>query len=81
MITFTNSEDPDEMQQDLNNLKQTDLENSTCDPLKCTMDSPILIVSICMGKSIVIQRVKLMPEDVRVVALFIHRVGGNRKCS
>ena len=28
------------------------LENSTRDPLKYTMGSPILIVSICMGKSI-----------------------------
>ena len=33
------------------------LENSNCDPLKYTMGSPILIVSICMGKSIRIQRV------------------------
>ena len=30
-------------------------ENSTCDPL----DSPILIVSICVGKSTRIQRVKV----------------------
>ena len=30
-------------------------ENSTCDPLKYTMGSPKLIVSICMGKSIRIQ--------------------------
>ena len=35
-------------------------ENSTCDPLKYTMDSPILIVSICMGKSIRIQRAKVI---------------------
>ena len=28
------------------------LENSTCDPLKNTMGSPILIVSICMGTAI-----------------------------
>ena len=34
------------------------LENSTCDPLKYTMGSPMLIVSICVGKSIGIQRVK-----------------------
>ena len=27
-------------------------ENSTCDPLKCTMGSPILTVRICSGKSI-----------------------------
>ena len=33
------------------------LETSTCDPLKYTMGSPILIVSICIGKSIRIQRV------------------------
>ena len=36
-----------------------DLETSTCDPLKYTMGSPVLIVSICMGKSIRIQRVKV----------------------
>ena len=29
-----------------------------CDPLKYTIGSPIHIVSICMGKSISIQRVK-----------------------
>ena len=34
------------------------LKNSTCDPLKYRMDSPILIVSICIRKSIRIQRVK-----------------------
>ena len=35
-----------------------DLETSTCDPLKYTMGCPLLyIVSICMGKSIRIQRV------------------------
>ena len=33
------------------------LKNSTCDPLKYTMGSPILIVSIDMRKSIRIQRV------------------------
>ena len=33
------------------------LENFTCEPFKCPMGSPILIVSICMGKSIRIQRV------------------------
>ena len=31
------------------------LDNSTCDPLKYKMASPILFVSICMGKSIRIQ--------------------------
>ena len=30
-------------------------EISTCGPLKCIMDNPILIVFICMGKSIRIQ--------------------------
>ena len=34
------------------------LETLTCDPFKYTMGSPILIVSICMGQSIRIQRVK-----------------------
>ena len=34
------------------------IENSICDPLKYTMDSLYLIVSICMEKSIRIQRVK-----------------------
>ena len=36
------------------------LKNSTCDPLKNTMGSPILIVLICMGKYIRIQRVKVI---------------------
>ena len=35
------------------------LENSTCNPLKYTMGSPIIIVSIHMGKSIRIQRVDI----------------------
>ena len=68
MGTLAKSEDPDEMQHIaafhlslhcLLRLKQTsgteihyNLENSTCDSLKCTIGSPILIVSICMGKSI-----------------------------
>ena len=71
---FGNSEDPDEMQhnaafhQDLHCLlrlkqpsgtdKHHDLETSTGDPLKYKMDNSILIVSICMGKSTRIQRVK-----------------------
>ena len=41
-------------------LKQasvTEIHHSTYDPLKCTMGCPILIVSICLGKSIRIQRV------------------------
>ena len=47
----------------LNNLQGQNLteihnlENSTCDPFKYTMGSPMLIVSICMGKSVRIQRV------------------------
>ena len=32
------------------------LENYTCDPLMYTMGSPILMVSICMGKSIKMKR-------------------------
>ena len=35
------------------------LENSNCDPFEYSMGSPMLIVSICMGKSIRIQRVKV----------------------
>ena len=74
MGTLANREDSDEMQhnvafhQGLNcwlGLKQAsgteiyhNLENSTFDPFKYIMGSPILIVSICMGKSIRIQRVK-----------------------
>ena len=66
--TLANNENPDEMQlydafhQGLHcllRLKQpsgTDrhhnLENSSHDPLKYTVGSPILIVSICAGKSI-----------------------------
>ena len=68
MGTLTNSEDPDEMQQNaafhqglhyLLRFKQPsgqeihqNSKNSTCHPLKCTMGSPILIVAICMGKFI-----------------------------
>ena len=64
MGTLANSEDPDEIQhiaafqQGLHcllRLKQPSgtgihhsLENSTCDPLKNTMGSPILIVLICI---------------------------------
>ena len=74
MGTLANIEDPDEMQHYaafyqgmhyLLRLKQPsgteihhNLDNSTHDPLKYIMGSPILIVSICMGKSIRIQRVK-----------------------
>ena len=35
------------------------LEKSTGDTFKCTMDSPILLVLICMKKSVRIQKVKL----------------------
>ena len=35
-------------------------EISTCDPLKHKMDYSILIVSICLGKSIRMKRVKLL---------------------
>ena len=31
------------------------LDNSTYDPLKYTMSGPILIASMCMGKSVEIQ--------------------------
>ena len=74
MGTFANSENPDEMQHNaafhqglhcLLRLKQPsgteichNLENSICDPLKYTLGSPILVVSICMGKAIRIQLVK-----------------------
>ena len=39
------------------------LENSTCHPLKFTMGTPILIVSVCMGKSVRIQRVKTIKNS------------------
>ena len=70
MSTLANIEDEDKMQHNaafhqglhfllrLNQHSGTEklhnLENSTCDPLKYRMGSPILIVSIYMGKSIVI---------------------------
>ena len=73
MGTWANSEDPDEMQHNtafhqglhyLLRLRQPsgteihhNLESSTCAPFKYTKGSPILIISICMGKSIRIQRV------------------------
>ena len=68
-----NSKDPDKMQYNavfhqglhcLLRLKQHsetpihNLDNSACDPLKYTLGNPILIVSICMGKSITTHRVK-----------------------
>ena len=68
-----NSKDPDEMQHNaafrhglhcLLRLKQfsgkeiyNSLEISTFDPFKYTSGSPIFTASICMGKSIRIQRV------------------------
>ena len=70
--SLVNSEDPDEMQHYaafhrslhcLLRIKEPSwteihhyLENSISDPLKCTMDSPILMIN--MGNSIRIQRVK-----------------------
>ena len=73
MGSLAKGEDPDEMQHAaafhqglhcLLRLKQPsgteihhNLENFTCDPLKNTMCSPIIIVSICIGKSTRIQRV------------------------
>ena len=69
-----NSEDPDEIHHaafhqglhcllGLKQLSGTEihhhLETSTCDPCKYTMGKTILTVSICMGKSIRIQRVKI----------------------
>ena len=75
MGTLENSQDPDEVQHNaafhqglhcLLRFKQFsgteihhNLGNSFCDPLKYKMSSPILIVSICIGKSIRIQRVNL----------------------
>ena len=75
---LANIEDPDEMHYNaafhlgihsLKRLKQPsgteihhNLEISTSDPFKYTMGSPILIVTICMGKSIRIQRVKGLPK-------------------
>ena len=66
---LANSDDPDEMQHNaafhqglhcLLRLKQPSwtevqhsLEISTCDPLKYTMGSPILIVSLCIGKGFI----------------------------
>ena len=71
MGTLANTEDPDEMQHNFIRVfivcsyqktpSGTDthhnLENSTCDPLKYTIGSCILIVSIYMGKFTRIQRV------------------------
>ena len=46
------------------------LENSTRDPLKYLMGSPILIVSSCMGKSIRIQRVNMWAQLHFVIFTF-----------
>ena len=43
------------------------LENSTCFPLKYTMDSPIVIVSRCMGKSIRMQRIYLSEREIVII--------------
>ena len=75
MGTLSNSEDPDEMQHNaafhlglhclltLNKPSLAEIHHnfktSTRYPLKYKMGNPILIVSICMGKSIRIQRVNL----------------------
>ena len=72
---MANIEDPDEMQRNavfhqglhcLLRLKQPsgkaihhNSENSTCNTFKYMMGNPILIVSICLRKSIRIQRVNL----------------------
>ena len=74
MGTLANSEYPDEMQHyaafhqgmhcllkskaHLGTEMKHNLENYACNPLKYIMCCPIIIASICMGKSIRIQRVK-----------------------
>ena len=68
MGTLANNADPFKMQHNaafhqglhclkIKRLKQPNFEISSCDPLKYTVGSPIQVVSICMGKSIRIQRV------------------------
>ena len=49
---------------------------STCDPFKFTMGSPALIVSICMRKSIRIQRVNQSVVCGRVPWLYQYWPGG-----
>ena len=39
---------------------------STCDPLKCKIGNPILVVLICMGKTIRIQRVNIFSHTKSV---------------
>ena len=85
MGTLTNSEDPDEMQHNtafhqglycllrFRHPSETEiyhnLENSTSNPSKYTMSRSILNVSICMGKSIRMQRVKILIERKRIIEI------------
>ena len=87
---MANSEDPDEMQHNaafhqglhcLQRLKQSsgteihhNLENSICDPLKYIMGSSILIVSICIGKSFKIQRIKAKVFMISGVILYLYHL-------
>ena len=48
--------------QEQNDIRHN-LENSTCDPSKYTMASPILIISIFMGKSIQRQRINSLVQS------------------
>ena len=43
-----------------------------CDPFKYIKDSPILITCICMGKSIRIQRVKVMLQKRKLTLPFMN---------
>ena len=86
MGPLANCEDPDAMQHNaafhqglhiLVRLKQTsriekhcNLENSTFDPLMFIMGTPMLIVSICMGKSIRIQSVNIVFKPICFVLCF-----------
>ena len=45
------------------------LETPICDPLEYKMDSPLLIVSVCMGKSIRLQRVKSLRQKMNLKLL------------
>ena len=72
MDNLAYSENQDEMQHDaafhqhlhcLLRSKQpsrTEIHHNLEKPLRCKMDNPILNVSICIGKSIRIKRVKLI---------------------
>ena len=82
--TLANNEDPDEMQHDaafhqglhcLLRLKQPlgtvmhlNLKNATHDPLKYKIESPIRVMSMCMGKSTRIQRVNLASNNLSVIS-------------